>query len=163
MLHVIDRVESIDDNAKRDARDARPSPFWSHAAHQGEESQRIIHHTRPLTPHTISPLRSSCRRLLDCLADSVPPLLLRKHDCEPLKVVELPALLDGGPLLRPRGLVPLLDGALLLELFADHARACGARELGQDEGREGEVAVGEGLAGHAGCGAVDDCLGGWEG
>ena len=33
-----------------------------------------------------------------------------------------------------------------------------ARELGEDEGCEGEVAVGEGLAGHASCGAVDDRL-----
>ena len=77
---------------------------------------------------------------------------------EAVKVTKRPPGLGGRALLRPRGALPLGDGTLLLELLADDTGAGGAGEFGEDEGGEGHVAVGEGLAGHAGGGAIDDSL-----
>lgn len=67
-------------------------------------------------------LNNSCLlRLRQTLPDRVPPGLLRNHNRKPLKVVQRPPLLDVGPLLRPRGLVPLVDRALFLEVLFDDA------------------------------------------
>lgn len=97
-------------------------------------------------------------RGVDGLVHAVCPLLLRDHDDEALEVGECPPLLDGGALLGEARLLPLLDDRLLLELLADDTGAGGAGERSEAEGSEGQVAVGEGLAGDAGCWAVDDSL-----
>lgn len=117
-------------------------------------------------PTTTTPPRS--RTLLDRLAHRVPARLLREHDAEPLKVGHLLARGGRRALLRPRALLPLPERVRLLELALDRGGARAAREARNDERRERQVAVGEGLPRDGGRGAVDDglervCQGGSEG
>lgn len=93
----------------------------------------------------------------DGLAHDVSPLLLLDHDLEAVKVRQTPPLLSRLPLLRPRGLVPLVDESLLLDDLL-HDGGAGSKGESDLEGREGEVLEGEGLAGDRGGRAVDDCL-----
>ena len=95
---------------------------------------------------------------MQAFAYAVRPLLLRDHCLEAAEVVELPPRLDGGALLREGRLLPLLDDRLGLDLLLDDAAAGATGELGEAEGCEGEVAVGEGLPWDAGCGSVNDGL-----
>ena len=112
-------------------------------------------------PHTPLGHESDASRLLRCVqafAYAVRPLLLREHDLEAAKVVELPPRLDGSALLCEGRLVPLLDDVLCLELLLEGTRAGGTGKLGQAGGGEGEVAVGERLTGDTSCGTIDDSL-----
>ena len=95
---------------------------------------------------------------MDALPDGVRPPLLSDENNETLEVREIPSLLRGGALLSPGGLLPLLYNSLSIELLLDDTGAGCAGELGETERGEGEVLVGERLAGDACCGAVDDCL-----
>lgn len=63
--------------------------------------------------------------------------------------------MNGSTLLCPRRVLPLCEGALFFELFADDARASAAGELGEAVRGEREVAVGEGLARDGGGWTVD--------
>lgn len=100
----------------------------------------------------------SCRSLRHGLANGISPCLLGEHDAEPLEIVDRPPLRDSLPLLRPGRLLPLLDRAVLLEVLADDTGASAAGKRREDEGRKGQVAVGECLAGNASGGPVNDSL-----
>lgn len=102
--------------------------------------------------------RSCLLGSLDRLADTVATLALFEEDAETLEVVELPAALERGAALCPAGCGPLLRDALRLEDLLHRAGASAARQLLGDELRQGEVAVGVGLARDAGRGVVDECL-----
>lgn len=66
------------------------------------------------------------------------------------------ANLAGGELLGPGRSLPLLRDTRLLESLLDGTRTGGAGELGEGVGGEDEVAVGEGLAGDRGGGALNE-------
>lgn len=158
MPHVM-FMRCIDNNAKsiirwRGGTQPRTPGLLSPPSHWPSTHQPTI----PSEVHYSAASTASCGRLRNSLADLVTALLLREHDLEAREVVEGAALRDRGTLLRPAGCLPLRDGALLLELLADHAAARGARQLRQDEGSKREVAVAERLPGDTSRGAVNDCL-----
>ena len=95
---------------------------------------------------------------MNALPDGIRPPLLSDENDETLEVREVPSLLRGGALLSPGGLLPLLYNSLSIELLLDDTGAGCAGELGETERGEGEMLVGERLAGDTCCGAVDDCL-----
>lgn len=101
---------------------------------------------------------TSCTGLLQRLAHSVPPLLLRNHHREPLEIVELAALFDSRELLRPARLFPLLHNLVRFNALLHGTGARCAGEFRYSQRGESEMAVGVGLAGYRGGRAVNDCL-----
>lgn len=61
-------------------------------------------------------------------------------------------------LLSPRRLLPLSHDARLLDGGLEGCCAGSTGKLGYDESGEGEMAIGEGLTGNAGSGALNDSL-----
>jgi hypothetical protein len=90
--------------------------------------------------------------------DETPPLLLEEHDLEALKVGGLAALLLSGALVGPSRLGPLGLNLGRVPDLLDGRGTGGAGELLEDVRGENEAAVGEGLAGDTGRGAVDESL-----
>lgn len=101
---------------------------------------------------------TSCASLLQRLAHSVPPLLLRNHHREPLEVIELTALFYSCELLRPARLFPLLHNLIRLDALLQGTGARCAGEFRYSQRGEGEMAVRVGLAGYRCRRAVNDCL-----
>lgn len=102
--------------------------------------------------------RASCASLLQRLAYTVPPLLLRNHHREPLEVVKLTALFDSRKLLRPARLFPLLHNLVCLDALLHGSGACRSGEFRDSQWGKGEMAVGVGLARNRGRWAVNNCL-----
>jgi len=111
----------------------------------------------PNTSVSVSKTSLCLTGLGNLLADGVPAGLLEEHDIEALEVVDLSPLLHSFALLCPRRILPLGDGTLLLKVLLEDTSPYGAGELGDLQGSEGQVAIGEGMAGNAGSGAIDNC------
>ena len=113
---------------------------------------------------TIRPLykRQSLGRglagLLEGRAERTSSLLLEEQDVESLKVAGSTSGLERSTLLGPRALSPLLSNALLVEELLDDASAGTAGEAVDNDGGQGQVPVGEGLALNTGRGTVNDSL-----
>ena len=87
-------------------------------------------------------------------------LLPQLHDLEPLEVVQLPPLLERSALLGPGALVELLLDLVLLPLLRNETNTGATRQLGDDDGGQGELGEGNLLAGNGGLlgGAVNKDL-----
>ena len=95
---------------------------------------------------------------LDGLADAIPALLLEEEDGEALEVGERAPCGDLLALLVPARRLPLARDLLLLNVLLHDAGTRGPGELLDSQGGEGQVAVGECLAGDTSRRAVDDRL-----
>ena len=91
--------------------------------------------------------------------DFVSPLLLENHNLESIKVGQLSPGIPRGNLLSPARSTPLGINIGLLPVLLDGSRAGGAGDLRGDDGSQGDMGEGDGLAwGTRGLGSIYENL-----